>query len=58
MLNNTTGKYASFLTFLILFMPSQFNEEGNKHRNKLSPSIIGVAISWGVIFFIKGILNA
>ena len=58
MLNNIIGKYANFLAPLVLFMPSQFNEEGNKHRIKFYPSIIGVAISWGIIFLVKGNLNA
>ena len=58
MINNITGKYANFLAPFVLFMPSQFNEEGNKHRIKFYPSIIGVAVSWGVIFIVKGILNA
>jgi len=57
MLNNITGKYANFLAPFVIFMPSQFNEEGNQHRIKLYPSVIGVAISWGVIFLIKGNLN-
>ena len=58
MINNVTGKYASFLGPLVLFMPSQFNEEGNKHRIKLYPHIIGAAVCSGVIFLLMESLNA
>ena len=58
MINNVTGKYASFFAPLILFMPSQFNEEGNKHRVKFYSSIIGVAISWAIYFLTEGNINA
>ncbi len=53
---NITGKYASFLGLLLLLMPSQFNEVGNKHRESLGPTVIGVLICW-LILFLSEALN-
>ena len=53
---NVTGKYASFLGAFLLFMPSQFNEIGNKHRIALGPALLGVMFCWAALFF-TGVLD-
>ncbi len=53
---NITGKYANFLGPLLLFMPSQFNDVGNKHRVSLGPTLIGVLVCW-LVLFLSGALN-
>lgn len=50
LVTNVTGKYASFFGPFVLFMPNQFNAEGNRHRVALWPALLGVAVFWGVIF--------
>ncbi len=35
LINNVTGKHAYLLGALLLFMPDQFNGEGNEHRVKV-----------------------
>ena len=55
-INNVIGKHSSFFGPFILFMPSQFNKIGNKHRVSLFPSLLGVAASW-LIFFLYGVLD-
>ena len=47
---NVTGKYANLFGPLVLFMPNQFNAEGNRHRSALWPALLGVAVCWGAIF--------
>ena len=54
---NITGKYANFLGPFLLFMPSQFTPEGNKHRVALGSTIIGVIVCWAVILLARGYLD-
>lgn len=53
---NFTGKYASLLGPLILFMPGQLNALGNKHRAALAPAFLGLVACWGLLFA-SGALN-
>ncbi len=47
---NVTGKYSGFFSALLLLMPSQFNEQGNKHRVALGPTILALMACWLVLF--------
>ena len=47
---NVTGKYSGFFGALLLLMPSQFNEKGNKHRVALGPALLGVMACWFVLY--------
>ena len=47
---NVTGKYSGFFGALLLLMPSQFNEKGNKHRVALGPVLLGVMACWFVLY--------
>ena len=53
---NVTGKYASFLGALLLFMRSQFNEVGNIHRTKLLRLLPLLLLAYGIAFFSKYIM--
>lgn len=53
---NVTGKYANFLGPLLLFMPNQFNEVGNKHRASLGLTLLGVLVCW-LVLFLSGALE-
>ena len=50
-ITNITGKYSSFLVPFILFMPSQFNSLGNKHRLALLPTIFGISVCWLILVY-------
>ena len=56
-ITNITGKYAPVLGPLILFMPTMFNEEGNRHRVRvlyLFPrAVIGFLYCFGVMFLVE-----
>lgn len=47
---NVTGKYSGFFGALLLLMPSQFNEKGNKHRVALGPAILALMACWLVLY--------
>ena len=46
---NVTGKYSNFFGPLLLLMPSQFNEKGNRHRIALGPVLLWVMACWFVL---------
>jgi hypothetical protein len=50
LVTNVTGTYASLFGAFLLFMPSQFNEEGNANRIILLRWLPWVAISYVVLF--------
>lgn len=49
-LTNITGKYSGLFGVLLLLMPSQFNEKGNRHRIALGPAFLGLMACWVVLF--------
>lgn len=53
---NVTGKYASLLGPLVLFIPGQLNASGNKHRAAMARAFLGVVSFWGLLFA-SGALN-
>ena len=50
-LTNVTGKYSGFFGPLLLLMPSQFNDKGNKHRVALGPTLFALMVCWFVLYF-------
>ena len=54
---NVTGEYAMFLGPLILFMPSQLNDEGNEHRVKFLRNSGGLLFSIVVTPVVPALLN-
>ncbi|MDH5632102.1 MAG: hypothetical protein OEZ10_03825 [Gammaproteobacteria bacterium] len=54
---NVTGKYSGFFGAFLLFMPSQFNKEGNNHRTALGPSLLIVMACWLILFLTGAIEN-
>ena len=50
---NVTGKYTSLFGAALLFMPSQFNEEGNFHRVQLLRWLPWVVVSDTILFGLK-----
>ncbi len=53
---NVKGKHAYLLGAFLLFMPSQFNEKGNRHRNALAQTLVIVIACWVILFF-TGVLD-
>ena len=47
---NATGKYSGLFGVLLLLMPSQFNEKGNRHRIALGPTLLWLMACWLVLF--------
>ena len=48
---NITGKSAYLLGPLVLFMPNQFNDFGNKHRTALGVPLFGLITCWLILYF-------
>jgi hypothetical protein len=57
LVTNVTGTYASLFGAFLLFMPSQFNKEGNAHRVILLRWLPWVAISYAVLFRLKYVIG-
>lgn len=53
---NVTGKYSGLFGVLLLLMPSQFNEKGNKHRVALGPVLLGLMACW-LVLYLAGAVN-
>lgn len=57
LINNITGRYAMFYGGLLLFMPSQFNEQGNMHRIKLINTLKWLVPLFIILFGGSYVLN-
>lgn len=50
MVTNVTGKYASLFAPFLLFMPNQFNAEGNLYRSKFIKCFPLLVLSYLAMF--------
>lgn len=54
---NVTGKYSGLFGIFILCAPGQFNQEGNKHRQKLLITLPVTIILLAAVFFLGSYLG-
>ena len=52
---NASGRFANLLGPLVLLVPGQLTQEGERHRKPLGVALLGLAFGWLVLFAIGAV---